>query len=185
MRFDRRRLFVVLIAVVALCLAVAAEAAEKKSSVIPRPDPPDSWHRLTHWDETSTSKCLGKPTTPLCALDTLLACFLRRTWEICHVAFRSMEADDDFLRGRTSLGGYLEYRVDEARPLRKADIPYHDRDFRKDVHRGDLLIRFQRAWCSGFCSESSYEPVKLCVYKKSGSWTSCGWFCDDEKQVCP
>lgn len=32
------------------------------------------WRTLTDSEETTTSKCIGKPATPICAVETFVAC---------------------------------------------------------------------------------------------------------------
>jgi hypothetical protein len=59
--------------------------AEDAPPELPPIDGPDQWHVLTHDDATSTSKCIGDPKTPLCAVETVLACFLRHKDELCRI----------------------------------------------------------------------------------------------------
>jgi hypothetical protein len=44
------------------------------------------WRTLTDSEETTTSKCIGKPVTPICAVETLNACFKRKQIELCRMA---------------------------------------------------------------------------------------------------
>jgi hypothetical protein len=64
----------------ALGCARAALAAAPDPDV-PKPDPPKKWRMLTK--DSATSKCLGDPRTPLCAVETLLACQRRGTKRLC------------------------------------------------------------------------------------------------------
>ena len=46
-----------------------------------------SFRLMTRDDTTSTSKCIGNPVTPLCAIETHLACWARDNKELCEIAF--------------------------------------------------------------------------------------------------
>lgn len=61
-------------------LAVAAEPSD-----LPPIDPPGVWHTLTQDDATTDSKCIGNPVTPLCAVETIRACFTRRDDSLCQI----------------------------------------------------------------------------------------------------
>ncbi|MBI3707151.1 MAG: hypothetical protein HY246_05670 [Proteobacteria bacterium] len=192
MRVDRRRLFVALMAVVALCLAAAAEGAEKRASVIPRPDPPDHWRILTLDEATSTSECIGRLITPLCTVETVMACLFQRRVPPCLAVFGNpwgSEEDHNRLRSKKLLDGrYLKYQVVEVRPFRLSDVPDHDRKSRKSIRRGDLMIRIQNIICiKEVCLDEGSDvepPIKYCVRREGAGWKYCGWFCDDDKQDC-
>lgn len=49
---------------------------------LPSPDPAGQY-RLIGPAERSDSRCIGKPETPLCAVETLLACFARLEATLC------------------------------------------------------------------------------------------------------
>jgi hypothetical protein len=75
--------------IVAIALAVVSASqaiAAPRDPDVPRPDPPGRWRVLDHTDAKSTSKCIGKPVTPLCAVETLRACFLRVKPKLCEIA---------------------------------------------------------------------------------------------------
>jgi hypothetical protein len=66
MRTALRAMALSLAAMVGLAAAAVAGEAWKA-------DPPGHWRKLT-WDEkTTTSKCIGKPISPICAVETKLA----------------------------------------------------------------------------------------------------------------
>jgi hypothetical protein len=60
--------------VLALCLAGSVAGGAEP---LPQPDPPDVWRRMTHDDATTTSRCLGDLSDPICVVETNIACFLR------------------------------------------------------------------------------------------------------------
>ncbi len=47
---------------------------------------PARWRVMTLDDATSTSRCIGDPKTPLCAVETLMACFIRRQLPLCNIS---------------------------------------------------------------------------------------------------
>ena len=51
------------------------------------------WRMLTDSEDTTTSKCIGKPVTPICAVETLKACFKRSQIELCRMASLNGEAE--------------------------------------------------------------------------------------------
>lgn len=74
---------IVLLATYLLMLIAAPAFAQASDPILPPPDPPGSWRRLTHDEASTTSKCIGNPVTPLCAVETYWACFLHRRPELC------------------------------------------------------------------------------------------------------
>lgn len=74
---------IALLATSFLMLIVAPALAQTGDPILPPPDPPGSWRKLTHDQATTTSTCIGNPVTPLCAVETYWACFLHRRPELC------------------------------------------------------------------------------------------------------
>ena len=75
------------------------------------------WRTLTFSDETTTSKCIGKPVTPICAVETFLACAEPSRKKLCAMVSRpglSEEhgADEDANRP-PSPSRKLEYTIVE------------------------------------------------------------------------
>ncbi|MGQ0664601.1 MAG: hypothetical protein ACT4P2_13695, partial [Pseudomonadota bacterium] len=73
--------------VFALAIAVADPArAQPSDSDLPPADLPHYWRAMDQTDVASTSKCLGNPITPLCAVEHIIACEVRRDDELCMIA---------------------------------------------------------------------------------------------------
>jgi hypothetical protein len=71
---------------VILALSCAAPGyAQTRDPDLPALDPPGKGRVMTHDDATSTSKCVGNPVTPLCAVETMIACFERKDGELCRI----------------------------------------------------------------------------------------------------
>jgi hypothetical protein len=52
---------------------------------LPAPDPPGHWRYITQDAERTTSQCIGDPKTPLCAMETVWACYVRNKAEFCAI----------------------------------------------------------------------------------------------------
>ncbi len=68
--------------IAALLCAAPVRAADPG---LPAIDPPGQGRVMTHDDSTTTSKCVGNPITPLCAVETIIACFERKDGELCRI----------------------------------------------------------------------------------------------------
>jgi hypothetical protein len=64
---------------------------------------------------SATSKCIGDPKTPICAVETFLACFARQKAELC----KRVEAPETDLGESTQ---EITYRVLFSKIIRKKDI---------------------------------------------------------------
>ncbi len=117
---------------------------------------------------TSSSKCIGKPTTPECALDTYNACQIWWDNNLC----RTVQDEDLLDKHLTKHGlyhdlGMLAYQATNYVVLKSSDIPAKnpDRFYFGDVSKwkaGDRLIVNREEWC---------EPDNDCYdkYFKKGS----------------
>jgi hypothetical protein len=101
----------------------------------------------------ASSDCIGKPDTPLCAVETLLACRVRRDDALCAQVTDSVSSDARWASGVTYFVSAIDAVEDESLPsghkyavtLEESDIyrdfgnfPYGDREFtRYDVVRSD------------------------------------------------
>ena len=68
---------------------VAVSAPDANADVLAPPTAkpkPARWRIMTMEDATSTSRCIGDPRTPLCAVETLMACFIRRQVRLCTIS---------------------------------------------------------------------------------------------------
>ena len=73
-----------------------ADSQVVKTGADPKTDTPASpaakpkparWRVMTMEDATSTSRCIGDPRTPLCAVETHTACFIRRQVRLCTISY--------------------------------------------------------------------------------------------------
>lgn len=77
---------------------------------LPAVDPPDQF-RLIGTPERSDSRCIGRPETPLCAVETLLACFARRDDALCWRVWHPPQSGIRLFPGETRPGYWWSYRV--------------------------------------------------------------------------
>lgn len=106
-----RRHATALCAIALLCLLVAAPA----DAQIPAVDPAGQY-RLIGPPERTDSRCIGQPDTPLCAVETLLACFARREAALCWRVWSPPRAGGDLFPGEKRPGYWWSYRVAAAEP---------------------------------------------------------------------
>ena len=107
--------------------------------------PPPAERSFIAYPNKASSRCIGKPTTPLCAVETLLACFVWERHDLCR-----MVRDDrsDLGKPRYLTRRYrLEYLVQHGYRARKGDwagIPIYLRPDDGQVHfrQGDIAPPF-------------------------------------------
>ena len=68
------------------CLVFAFSASLATAEDVWKADPPGYWRKMTLDDKTSTSKCVGKLTSPICAVETKEACKAREDNTLCQKA---------------------------------------------------------------------------------------------------
>lgn len=74
------------IALVLFVLVVAQSTNLPATAQLPTVDPAGQY-RLIGPSARSDSRCIGRPETPLCAVETLLACFARRDTDLCRIVW--------------------------------------------------------------------------------------------------
>lgn len=102
---------------------------------------PDEWRFISSGD--STSKCIGDPKTPLCAVETVIACFARMDINLCRRVGQ---------KGKIYLGEdvrKVHYKIINARVLTEKDM------------KADFLKNFPKHpywWKPGFVKFTVSEP---------------------------
>jgi hypothetical protein len=97
---------------------------------------------------SATSDCIGDPRTPVCAVETLLACFARQDRGLCEKATRrKVELNSE--------QGSYRYRVLSVRILQEKDITpeLRDADWWRPGY-ADVMIQdldFIQPWCPKGC----------------------------------
>lgn len=150
--------------------ALAADASD-----LPPIDQPSHWRVLTQDDSTSDSKCIGKPVTPLCAVETIRACFVREDDSLCQIGMGL-----DHLPGlihlidREGLVGLGErYRIVAAAKIgKKKRSPING----ERPEAGDVLVDVIDLYCRGQkCSRSSSRPTTYLMRHQEERWIVLTW----------
>src|SRR3546814_10964403 len=82
---------------------------------LPAVDAPGQY-RLIGPPGRSDSRCIGRPDTPLCAVETLLACFARREAALCWHVWQPPRAGAELFPGEKRPGYWWSYPLDAPDP---------------------------------------------------------------------
>ncbi len=77
----------------------------------PDEDQAGQWRVLARTADATTSRCVGRPATPLCAVETLLACFQRGRIDLCHLVDDNADEYAEAFASPADPERYLAYRV--------------------------------------------------------------------------
>ena len=114
------------------------------------------WRTLTDSEETTTSKCVGKPVTPICAVETARACFDRSQIELCRIAFLNGESEK-FHLGPPSPEFKTEYTIVKYQTIRHVPANLRDVTWMK---RGDVRVDFTARVCPATRDTCAGEPTE-------------------------
>lgn len=169
------RLLVALFAAV----GIGGASAQTPDPDLPPVDPPGHWRQMTLDDATSDSKCVGKFDTPLCAVETVIACFARSHRELCNEALRKPDYFERSHTGRPPDFRRMLYRIERSEILTQEgidEIPRH-----ADIERpGDLRIDVSSRDCyretgGENCTFGYSDPNIFTLRKTEGRWIVLHW----------
>jgi hypothetical protein len=175
----RHRMSRIALAVFMLLSALIAPAMAQTPADgpdLPRHDPPGMWHRVTPSDDTTDSKCIGNPVTPICAIETYFACFVRLQPELCRLVNAGVEPISS---DSGAVLHWTEYRVVYARRPSKLNPVEPATEGRLKPQPGDILIGVMQRSC--FVSYTNpnceigveNEPLGVFMTRKvDGYWTN-------------
>lgn len=135
-----------LLATYFLTLIAAPSIAQASDPILPPPDPPGLWRKLTHDEATTTSTCIGNPVTPLCAVETYWACFLHRRPELCDMVAAGVRPLEVVPKVPDL---WEEYRVLYARQPSPRDPVDPATEGNMKPQPGDVVIGLLRRSCLG------------------------------------
>lgn len=92
---------------------LACAASGGALAQLPQPDPAGQY-RLIGLPERSDSRCIGRPDTPLCAVETLLACFARKEEQLCWQVWQPPRAGGALFNPASPPPYWWSYRVAAA-----------------------------------------------------------------------
>jgi hypothetical protein len=142
-------------------LLTLVACAEVTDADLPPLTEPGQWRYITQHEASTTSRCIGQPNSPLCAVETLLACFQRDAIELCRMVDDGTEQYSQIFAAPADPSKYLAYRVIGAD--RKSD---------------DVLITLdQREGLLGRYAKSTGAPVQSFTLKRQaeGVWKVTAW----------
>lgn len=157
------------LAMLLLLTACPAFAEEWKA------DPPGVWRKMTWEDETTTSKCIGKLISPICAVETKEAGLVRERNDLFAMAVDGSEGRT-FIRSHTGYTNvWMSYRLSRIKKvIRREPIDL----LGIDATPGDYLIDVRDRQCyhnSGYCGEDIGPPTTHLVRKIGDEWRIITW----------
>jgi hypothetical protein len=162
---------------------LSAAALPALADDVPLPDltPKGQYLVMTQDDATSTSKCIGDPKTPLCAVETVRACYIRGKADLCRIG-TGVEGYDQV--NGIKLDNEI-YRVKRAEVLSDRRFPWNPKqDPRRNgdinMQAGDIRIDIADKWCSkeippDGCGRNWMFPTAYIVRKVRDHWSVTVW----------
>lgn len=141
-------------------------------------DPPDLWRILTNSDDTpNTSRCIGQTTSPVCAVETMLACYRRSTEKFCRKAVLDTGWTKFNKYPNRSIGyeGFIKYRlllvetVTVGQPEAVGGATSQPGDYQIDVQVTDCSYTRNR------CDTDIGPPIHFLLREVGGDWKIVGW----------
>lgn len=173
--------------VVTLLLAAALPAHAAEDVPLPPLTPKGEYLVMTQDNVTSSSKCIGNPVTPMCAVETKLACEQRNDPSLCELA-TGAPLDPEFRRlgyeSRKPEATPMKYRVVHREILTDRRFPWRpryldDRPNEISMRTGDVRIDIldvtpeRKSLYHDFCDLSPREAY--IVRLKRGHWFVTDW----------
>jgi hypothetical protein len=138
------------------------------------PSRSEQWDILTQDDAQSTSRCIGRPETPLCAVETLLACFQRGKMELCRMVDDGTDQYAEVFATPPDRRKFLAYRVLATRSLTSASLP----NGHSIARAGDVLLSLnQRESMANHDTDTSEGPTQDFLLRRQddGRWKIVAW----------
>jgi len=166
----------------ALVLAVALPALAAEDVPLPPLTPKGEYLVMTQDDATSSSKCIGNPVTPMCAVETVMACLYRGNDELCRIG---MGLDQNPGHGNKRPIPRVLYRVVTSGILMRSNFPWWSR---RDaltrpgvpaVREGDVRIDILSRECDEEVSPTEchrpFAPITYVVRRLQDGWAVMTW----------
>jgi hypothetical protein len=167
------RLPIVALLVLFMSSTVAFAAEGKKDPDLPTPDKPGRWRWTTQKPKTTTSRCVGETKTPLCTIETFLACRIRVDRELCRIAGDWVANWAD--HGVLDPGKYKRYRVVKVTQFDEYSLekrPFAVGDLWIDVLEWDCRPRSDMAQDRLECRKFDRRrpPIGYVLHKTGDQW---------------
>ncbi|MGE0255084.1 MAG: hypothetical protein AB7N54_13045 [Alphaproteobacteria bacterium] len=166
----------------ALAVLLSVACATAATAGGPPPDPPGEVRVVAQTDEDSTSDCIGRPVTPLCLVESLLACEIRDDDKLCRIAWQARYRKPSFRGVELFPLLRLEYKIWHQIPFDPSDTLLCE-----GGEAGDVVVRIFKRQCpdAGYCHPWRTFPFHYVTRKKGERWelvTACG---DDWHRTSP
>jgi hypothetical protein len=165
-------------------------AAEKKAKT-----PPDDpmvpkidktfWRRMAQTDAESTSPCIGSRESPICVVETHLACHTRRIYDLCRYAMGEIDELPEKLENHNPSQKWnsRDYMVWYAKRVTKRELPWPSGLFDNelpDVQWQDVTMVILFRYCfKGGCYSYKFNdphPHQYVMRKTERGWIMTYWF---------
>lgn len=133
---------------------------------------PGPWRYITANPATTSSACIGTPQVPLCAAETLLACFQRNQPDLCRMVDDGAGVYDSVFAASQAETGYLAYRIVEMRPVGRTEPAL------AQARPGDILYLIElRSGAPGKSAPPTGEPPQRFLLRPEagGVWKVVHW----------
>ena len=168
----------------AAMILAAALPALAGDAPLPPLTPEGEYLVMTQDDASSTSTCIGNPVTPLCAVETVMACLLRRDDGLCRIGMGLAEKSG---RGQgTRVYEKRLYRIVNAEFLEsdgrlwRPNLLALDRENVKAMQPGDIRLDVIERNClrlslSSECDSEWSGPEAYIIRRNGGHWAVTIW----------
>ena len=141
-----------------------------------------AWRSIAYDDALTTARCVGDPRTPVCAVETVFACLVRRG-DLCRKVIETPEDAETYARQRPHFYDIVWYRVIKAWRVPPPEDwalkgypvgPYKPRrgDRHVVIHRMKCRIDFPR------CNLDRPETMRFLLRHVGQEWKAIGWTTD-------
>lgn len=149
--------------------------AQETDEILPPPTPAGQWRYITQEDAASSSHCIGQPDRPICAVETLLACFQRNQIELCRMVDDGTDQYAQVFSQPADPGKYLAYRILAASRLNGSG-PKNSQT--GNARAGDVLLTVdQREGQLGRYARATGAPAQDFLLRRQadGYWKIVSW----------
>jgi hypothetical protein len=135
----------------------------------------------------AASDCLGVPTSPKCAAETLLACLARVDGALCRAVGVDLSRAGDRRGPATGASAAVEYMIDRITIIRPEDIT-EDQAGLDWFKPGFAMVEIQRRGCpidGEACFEEPWEDFQVVLRPRGQRWEVVIWRVDTEPDLAP
>jgi len=152
---------------------------------LPPLTPKGQFFVMTMDDATSSGKCIGRPITPMCAVETMLACYVRGKDDLCRIG-QGLEKDSGIVTGPLSPMIYWVVRrevlTDRRFPWRpgpregrRGELSMKPGDVRIDIYMKDCPGQIIPAACTIDVTGYVSPRIAYIVRRYGDHWSVVDW----------